>query len=166
MQKTLIAAVTALAGSLLFWPPMLVSAPAANALDFKTAITATHNDLVLVRGGGGGFGGGHMGGWGGGHMMGGPRMGGGWSGPHHMAGWGGPRVGHFGWHEGGFHRFDNFHHFDHFHHRFVNNRFIFVGGGWWPYYGYGSDCWWLRREALITGSPYWWHRYQVCIGYY
>ena len=35
------------------------------------------------------------------------------------------------------------------------------GGG----YGYG-DCYWLRRQAAITGSAYWWRRYQECIGYY
>jgi hypothetical protein len=29
-------------------------------------------------------------------------------------------------------------------------------------YGYGS-CAWLRRQALITGSQYWWNRYYDCI---
>ncbi|HEY7688688.1 MAG TPA: hypothetical protein VH835_08350 [Dongiaceae bacterium] len=38
---------------------------------------------------------------------------------------------------------------------------IFVYGGG---YGYG-DCGWLRRQAVITGSPYWWQRYQDCIYY-
>jgi hypothetical protein len=33
------------------------------------------------------------------------------------------------------------------------------------YYAYG-DCDWLLRRARITGSPYWWHRYNACIGYY
>ena len=58
---------------------------------------------------------------------------------------------------------------DHFHHgrhgHFVNGVWV-----WWPgyyggdYYAY-NDCWWLRRQALITGSPYWWSRYNACVGY-
>jgi len=24
---------------------------------------------------------------------------------------------------------------------------------------------WLRRQAIITGSPYWWERYQACLYY-
>jgi hypothetical protein len=37
-----------------------------------------------------------------------------------------------------------------------------------PYisYGYGGGCSWLRSQALITGSPYWWNRYYQCRGYY
>lgn len=38
---------------------------------------------------------------------------------------------------------------------------IFVYG---DSYGYG-DCGWLRRQAVITGSPYWWRRYQECLYY-
>jgi hypothetical protein len=57
----------------------------------------------------------------------------------------------------------------HDHHRF-NRRFVGIGLGWWPgYYGYSygyGDCAWLRRQAVITGSPYWWNRYRACIGYY
>ena len=134
-------------------------------------------------GGHGGFGGGHMGGgWGGGHMSsgwGGPHMAGrvGGLGGDHMAGrvggWGGPRTSHFE-HEGHVDHghFDHGHHFamehehDHFHHRFVRNRFFFAGGGWPYYYDYGYDCSWLRRQAAITGSPYWWRRYELCVGYY
>jgi hypothetical protein len=40
---------------------------------------------------------------------------------------------------------------------------IFVYGG--TGYGY-NDCGWLRRQAVITGSPYWWQRYQDCLYYY
>ena len=29
-------------------------------------------------------------------------------------------------------------------------------------YGYGG-CAWLRQQALITGSAYWWNRYYSCI---
>ncbi|MFZ1104872.1 MAG: hypothetical protein WAN86_18820 [Hyphomicrobiaceae bacterium] len=36
------------------------------------------------------------------------------------------------------------------------------------YYGstYYSECGWLRRRALRTGSPYWWERYYACIDEY
>lgn len=33
------------------------------------------------------------------------------------------------------------------------------------YYTYGGDCYWLRQQAIITGSPYWWNRYNLCIAY-
>ena len=47
------------------------------------------------------------------------------------------------------------HHFRH------HRRFAFVGA--YPYYYYVDDgCSWLRRRALYTGSPYWWHRYHAC----
>jgi hypothetical protein len=46
----------------------------------------------------------------------------------------------------------------------------FVGGVWvWDYYpGYYAydDCYYLRRQAIITGSPYWWNRYYACTGSY
>jgi hypothetical protein len=36
-----------------------------------------------------------------------------------------------------------------------------------PSYGYyGGGCSWLYRNALATGSSYWWNRYYECIGYY
>ncbi|HXF55726.1 MAG TPA: hypothetical protein VNK52_16550 [Hyphomicrobiaceae bacterium] len=47
------------------------------------------------------------------------------------------------------------------------NVIINVGGG--PYiggYGYGyagfGGCWWLKKKALKTGSPYWWNQYYLC----
>lgn len=51
-------------------------------------------------------------------------------------------------------------HFDHFHrHRvFSNGVWVWVNG---PDYAYGG-CGWLLRRAEITGSPYWWHRYNLC----
>ena len=33
------------------------------------------------------------------------------------------------------------------------------------YTAYGNDCYWLRRQASITGSPYWWSCYNQCVGY-
>jgi len=39
-----------------------------------------------------------------------------------------------------------------------------------PYVAYGyyysGRCAWLRRRAYITGSPYWWSRYNRCRSYY
>jgi hypothetical protein len=55
------------------------------------------------------------------------------------------------------------------HGKFQRHR-VFRNGVWvWvygpAYYAYGDDCYWLRRQAIITGSPYWWDRYNRCIGY-
>ena len=53
------------------------------------------------------------------------------------------------------------------HHHFRNRFFIgapFFYGGYYAYNGYGN-CAWLRRQAIITGSPYWWERYQACLYY-
>jgi hypothetical protein len=51
-----------------------------------------------------------------------------------------------------------------FHHRrvFVGAPFLYGSG----YYYYGNGCSWLRRNALYTGSPYWWNRYYACINGY
>ena len=38
-------------------------------------------------------------------------------------------------------------------------------GGYYDYGYYGGGCSWLYRNAVATGSPYWWNRYQYCIGY-
>lgn len=42
------------------------------------------------------------------------------------------------------------------------------GPGYYAYdnYAYGDNCYWLRQQAYATGSPYWWDRYNACIGYY
>jgi len=56
-MRTGIAAVTALAGSLLLAPLMLGPSQAGSAPDFKNAMSAIHDGgLTLVRGGGGGGG--------------------------------------------------------------------------------------------------------------
>jgi len=134
--------------------------------------------------GGGGAPMGHaMGGWGGmnAHAMGG-------NGPHAMGG-NGPHMhggnfaenggsnfrrgnnGEFAQHNDRAHnRFaegDHDHDFDHHH---GNGHRVFRNGVWvWAYgpdyYAYG-DCGWLLRRAEVTGSPYWWSRYDACIGYY
>jgi hypothetical protein len=70
-------------------------------------------------------------------------------------GWGG--APHFA----GYHAFAGHRHFAfrRFHHR----RFAFIVGP----YGYGDGCYWLKRRAIYTGSPYLWQRYFACRnGYY
>jgi hypothetical protein len=39
------------------------------------------------------------------------------------------------------------------------------GGVDFGYYGYGyvSECDWLYRRAVNSGSGYWWRRYRACI---
>ena len=57
---------------------------------------------------------------------------------------------------------------DHDHGKFKRHRVLRNGVWVWVYgpgyYAY-NDCEWLRRQAIITGSPYWWRRYNLCIGY-
>jgi len=120
------------------------------------------------------FPGGHMGGSGGpivGSHMGngwvGGRMGGvheGREGVHGGRNFASPRGNRFAWHDNHSARHDRHdHHEDHFR----NRRFFFVGG--YPYYypyDYYGDCYWLRRRAIVTGSPYWWSRYNACLSYY
>jgi hypothetical protein len=60
---------------------------------------------------------------------------------------------------GGFHHFGGFHGFRRFH---GFGPGIIIGAPGF-YYGYGG-CAWLRHRALVTGSPYWWHRYHLCLG--
>ncbi|MBO0762994.1 MAG: hypothetical protein J2P50_00110 [Hyphomicrobiaceae bacterium] len=112
-----------------------------------------------ARGGGHGFGGGGGHGFGGG----GPQFGGG--GPHF--GRSGPRIGDRAQFSGG-PRFQA--HAFRAHPQFFRNRHhrrVFIGAPFaFGYNDYGGDCFWLRREALYTGSPYWWSRYYACIGAY
>jgi hypothetical protein len=60
--------------------------------------------------------------------------------------------------------------YGHRHHRRFHSR-VFIGVpfayGAYPYYYDGGGCYWLRRRAVATGSPYWWSRYDACLsGYY
>ncbi len=44
----------------------------------------------------------------------------------------------------------------------------YAGYGYYDgdYYGYyGGGCGWLYANAVNTGDPYWWSRYNACIGY-
>ena len=58
---------------------------------------------------------------------------------------------------------------DHDHYQFNRHR-VFRNGVWvWVYgpdYYAGDNCAWLMDRAEVTGSPYWWRRYNLCIGYY
>lgn len=42
---------------------------------------------------------------------------------------------------------------------------IFIGPPLFHGYYYRGGCGWLRRRALVTGSPYWWRRYRLCRGW-
>jgi hypothetical protein len=49
-----------------------------------------------------------------------------------------------------------------FHRRFHRNVFFvapFVAAS----YGYSDGCYWLRQNAVYTGSRYWWNRYYACL---
>jgi hypothetical protein len=64
---------------------------------------------------------------------------------------------HFsGRHHFGGHRFHRHRHHRHFRYGFVGAPIYYHG------YYYRGGCGWLRRRALATGSPYWWHRYRAC----
>jgi hypothetical protein len=54
---------------------------------------------------------------------------------------------------------------DHFnrHRVFRNGVWVWVTG---PDYYAGDNCAWLLDRAEVTDSPYWWRRYNLCIGYY
>ena len=59
---------------------------------------------------------------------------------------------------------------DHDGRKFQRHR-VWRNGAWvWVYgpdiYAYGDDCGWLWQRAQATGSPYWWSRYEACVGYY
>jgi hypothetical protein len=69
---------------------------------------------------------------------------------------------------GNYSNYSNYGHLDRGHrHR---HRRIFIGApfAYYPYYynDYGEGCYWLRRRAVATGSPYWWDRYEACLGGY
>jgi len=123
----------------------------AEPLDGLSAQPSGDNGLLVLTHGGGG---GHMGG---GHMGEG-RMGEGRMGEGHMMG---------GDHMGGRHMASGDHMHGHYDH-YGRNVFVLGALGYgneWGYdgYGYYGDCGWLRHRAAITGSRYWWRRYQACL---
>ena len=166
-MRTELTVATALAGTLLATCLISGSAQATSLPVLKSDATG----IVTLVGnkGGGGHGGGH--GHGGG---GGKHHGGGGGGKHH--GDGGGR--HYGYKGGGRHyAYKGRDHDDHDgqrHDHDGHKRYGHYGKyrhyGWYglPYisYGYGGGCGWLYRNAINTGSSYWWNRYYECIGYY
>jgi hypothetical protein len=170
-MQTSLAAVTALAGSLLLAPLVLGPTQAGSVPDLKNAMSAIHAGPITRVGGGGGGGHGGGGHGGGGHGGGG---GGGGGGGHHYGGGGGGH--HYGGGGGG-------HHYGgggggHHYSRGGGGKYYGYYGGYRRYgyygryslpyisYGYGGGCGWLYRNALATGDPYWWNRYYECTGYY
>ena len=85
------------------------------------------------------------------------------SGPRGGRAFVGPRGGVFVNRNFGHRHFVNFNH-----RRFNHRRFVAFGffPGYYDYGYYGGGCSWLYRNAVATGSPYWWNQYQYCIGYY
>jgi hypothetical protein len=64
---------------------------------------------------------------------------------------------------------DNNHNNHNYRHRvWRNGAWVWIYGPDYYYdnYAYGGDCYWLRQQAYATGSPYWWSRYNACVGYY
>lgn len=61
-------------------------------------------------------------------------------------------------------------HHGHRHHRhFYFAAPLAFGGYYGSYYGdyYGGEgCYSLRRRAVLTGSHYWWNRYNACVNGY
>jgi hypothetical protein len=121
---------------------------------------------VGIRGGGGGRSFGNMGGGGriargdggGGGNMGRMSRGGGSNGNWHgNRNWQGRNFSNNNWNRNWNGNWNRHHRYS----RFYGYPFWY-GGGYYAYSGYG-DCAWLRRQAIITGSPYWWSRYQDCL---
>lgn len=119
------------------WKTALVAGASFAAI----AVSTPFADARTMGGGGGGGGGVHMGGSGGsaashaGHSFNVPG-----SGAHNV------RVAHD-------------HHGRHHRHRFAE----FGGPFYDDDYDYDSSCAWLHRNAVRTGSSYWWSRYEDCV---
>jgi hypothetical protein len=161
-MKMRIGAVVALAGSLLLIPVLIDHANAGRGGGGRMGGMGGHI------GGVGHIGGAHIGRVGGANISGG-RIAranvGAWSGSR----WHGGNVGARHWQGGSNWQGKNWSKNKFHDHRF-NRRFVGVGLGWWPgYYGYNygyGGCSYLRRQALATGSQYWWNRYYACVNYY
>ena len=152
-MKTKLTLATALAGTLLATCLVSGSAQATSLPVLKG--DATPGTVTLVGKGGRGGGGG-----------GGGAMGGGGSGGKYYGKGGGKNYG--GGKGGKQYAYNDRHHNNHG--NFNNRHRVFRKGAWIWVYGsgytaYGNDCYWLRRQAAITGSPYWWDRYNACVGY-
>jgi hypothetical protein len=56
-------------------------------------------------------------------------------------------------------------HYGHRHHGHHGYRRHFYGPVFAVAGGYGGGCYWMKQRAINTGSPYWWNRYNECVGY-
>jgi hypothetical protein len=166
--------VLAFFGTLLCSPVSQQSAQAQMFGGLKASAADGGNLVTLVRRGGGGRG--HVAHRGGGRAMHAYRGGG--RAMHAYRG-GGKFYGHGGARRYAYNRghYDNFRRYaDHGAYR----RYGYYGGyrrygyyGVYPrlrYYSggygyYGGGCGWLYRNAVSTGSAYWWNRYYACRGY-
>jgi hypothetical protein len=158
-MRTKLTMATALAGTLLATCLVSGSAQATSLPVLKGDATP---GIVTLVGRGGGHGGGHRGG-GGGHS-GGHHGGGHHGGKHH--GGGHHYGGGAGKHHGGGHHYGGGGG-KYYAHKGRHNRRGHYGWYGLPYgsYGYGGGCGRLYRNAIATGSSYWWNRYYECIGY-
>ena len=185
-MRTQLYIATAMAGSLLLTGLLSGSARAAPTPVLESDAASGIVTLVARKGGGGGMKGMSRGGGGGGGGMKGLSRGGGGShalrsggGSSHMKR-GSMSRGNYALKDRGYKNRDAFKsgkkHYaskdrDHNNHgKFSNRHRVFRNGAWIWVYGtgytaYGNDCYWLRRQAISTGSPYWWSRYNQCIGY-
>jgi hypothetical protein len=128
------------------------------------AFSGVHPHAQSFAGGGGGYPGSYAV-----HPHGGPRY------ANRSFDYNGP-GGRYAEHHGN--RYDHRHYAEngHDHNHYYRHR-VYRNGAWvWvygpgyyygpDYYAYGGECYWLRQQAYATGSPYWWSRYNACLGYY
>jgi hypothetical protein len=178
-MSTNLTVASALAGTLLATCLVSWSAQATSLPVLKGDATGI---VTLVGKGGGGHGGGnggHGGGNGGKHYSGGGNggkhySGGGDGGTHYAYKGGGKNYAykdhgnndHGNNDHGNKHYAMKDHDHDHDHGNIHNRHRVFRNGGWFWVYGdgyAGNDCYWLQRQAIVTGSPYWWDRYNACL---
>jgi hypothetical protein len=164
MRSALFAvAVTALAAGLVVAPAAQQSAVAGVHSGLKSGAPASvAGDLILVgkggRGGGRGFKGGGRGGFKSAHRGGGFKgyRGGG----KNVYRGGGKRYAYKGRNYNNYYKGKRYAYRGRYRGRYWYGPNVYVGAG------YGGGCAWLRRQALVTGSSYWWSRYNACVGYY
>jgi hypothetical protein len=164
MRSALFAvAVTALAAGLVVAPATQQSAEAGVHSGLKSgAPVPVAGDLILVgkggRGGGRGFKGGGRGGFKAAHRGGGFK---GYRGGGKRYAYKGRNYSNWNRHHGkNYYKGKRYAYRGRYRGRYWYGPNIYVGGG------YGGGCAWLRRQALATGSSYWWSRYNACVGYY
>jgi hypothetical protein len=166
-MRTKLTVATALAGTVLATCLITGSAQATSLPVLKSDANPGMVTLIGKKGGGGGGGGHGMRGGGGGGGKSAHRGGGGGKSAHRGGGGGGGKYKGKGDGKQYAYKGRGDGHYDHYKRsgRHGNYRRYAYG---LPYisYGYGGGCSWLRSQALITGSPYWWNRYYQCRGYY